>query len=147
MIARDPKSEKRAVGSARSPPSYAAGGLRPTSVYGVYSDRDEVEKTIERLRKDGFASTDISVVFPDCDMNKEFALEKNTKAPEGAMTGGGTGLLVGGALGGWLASGRSRFRVSARCWPLGVAALRRGGSGKRDWRYCRRTDRYGIADN
>lgn len=101
VIARDRKSEKRAVGSAEVPPSYAAGGLRPTSVYGVYSDREEVEKTIERLRKDGFASTDISVVFPDRDMNKEFALEKNTKAPEGAMTGGGTGLLVGGALG-WL---------------------------------------------
>jgi uncharacterized membrane protein/sporulation protein YlmC with PRC-barrel domain len=101
VIARERKSEKRAVGSAEIPPSYATGGPRPTGVYGVYSNREEVEKAIERLQKDGFANTDISVVFPDRDLNKEFALEKNTKAPEGAMAGGGTGLLVGGALG-WL---------------------------------------------
>jgi hypothetical protein len=35
-------------------------------------------------------------------MTKEFAVEKNTKAPEGALAGGGTGLVVGGVLG-WLA--------------------------------------------
>jgi hypothetical protein len=102
VIARDRRSGKRAVSSAEVPPSYGTDGLRPTGVYGVYSDRADAENAIDRLRKDGFASTDISVVFPDRDMNKEFALEKNTKAPEGAMAGGGTGLLVGGALG-WLA--------------------------------------------
>jgi hypothetical protein len=102
VIVRGRMPEKRAVSSAEVPASYVATGVpRPTGVYGVYSNREQVEKAIERLRKDGFASTDISVVFPDRDMNKEFALEKNTKAPEGAMAGGGTGLLVGGALG-WL---------------------------------------------
>src|SRR6185503_3459689 len=33
---------------------------------------------------------------------KDFAHEKNTKAPEGATTGAGTGAIVGGTLG-WLA--------------------------------------------
>jgi sporulation protein YlmC with PRC-barrel domain len=76
-------------------------GARPTNVYGIFEDRKDVEKAVDRLRNDGFPSADISVVFPDRDMNKEFAIEKNTKAPEGALAGGGTGLLLGGALG-WL---------------------------------------------
>jgi hypothetical protein len=102
VVLPDRTGEKRSVSRADIPASYVAtGSPRPTAVYGVYSDRDHVEKAVDRLRKEGFLSNDISVVFPDRDMNKEFALEKNTKAPEGAMTGGGTGLLVGGTLG-WL---------------------------------------------
>ena len=102
VVLRDRAGEKRNVSRADIPASYVAtGSPRPTAVYGVYSDREHVEKAVGRLRKEGFLSNDISVVFPDRDMNKEFALEKNTKAPEGAMTGGGTGLLVGGTLG-WL---------------------------------------------
>jgi hypothetical protein len=102
VVIRDRSLEKRAVSRAEIPATYVATGMpRPTSVYGVYEDREHVEKAVDRLRKDGFLSGDISVVFPDRDMNKEFALEKNTKAPEGAMAGGGTGLIVGGTLG-WL---------------------------------------------
>jgi sporulation protein YlmC with PRC-barrel domain len=102
VVLRDRAGEKRSVSRADIPASYVAtGSPRPTAVYGVYSDREHVEKAVDRLRKEGFLSNDISVVFPDRDMNKEFALEKNTKAPEGAMTGGGTGFLVGGTLG-WL---------------------------------------------
>lgn len=77
-------------------------GARPTNVYGTFEDRDQVEKAVDRLRKEGFNSNDISVIFPDRDLSKEFAIEKNTKAPEGALAGGGTGLVLGGALG-WLA--------------------------------------------
>jgi sporulation protein YlmC with PRC-barrel domain len=85
------------------PATYVATGApRPTGVYGVYADRKDVERTVERLREAGFSSGDISVVFPERDLSKEFALEKNTKAPEGALAGGGTGLVIGGALG-WLA--------------------------------------------
>ncbi len=102
VVLRDRTGEKRSVSRADIPATYVASGSpRPTAVYGVYSDREHVEKAVDRLRKEGFLSNDISVVFPDRDMNKEFALEKNTKAPEGAMAGGGTGLLVGGTLG-WL---------------------------------------------
>lgn len=102
VVLRDRGSLKRGMGRADIPATYVATGApKPTGVYGVYSDREHVEKAVELLRKAGFLSNDVSVVFPDRDMNKEFALEKNTKAPEGAMAGGGTGLLVGGTLG-WL---------------------------------------------
>ncbi len=77
-------------------------GARPTNVYGTFEDRAKVEQAVDRLRKEGFRSNDISVVFPDRDMSKEFAIEKHTKSPEGALAGGGTGLVLGGALG-WLA--------------------------------------------
>ena len=79
----------------------ATVGARPTGVYGTFETRTDVEKAVDKLRQQGFNSQDISVLFPDRDLNKEFAIEKNTKAPEGALAGGGTGLIVGGALG-WL---------------------------------------------
>lgn len=72
------------------------------SVYGVYHDQNDLEKAVDRLKQAGFSSNDISVVFPDKNRSDQFAMERNTKAPEGAATGGGTGLVVGGVLG-WLA--------------------------------------------
>jgi hypothetical protein len=43
----------------------------------------------------------VSVLFPENQGTKDFAHEKNTKAPEGATTGAGTGAVLGGGLG-WL---------------------------------------------
>jgi uncharacterized membrane protein len=54
------------------------------------------------LRQADFRNTDISVMFPDNAGTKDFAHEKNTKAPEGAATGAGSGAVIGGTLG-WLA--------------------------------------------
>lgn len=82
--------------------TYSGSVLHPTAVYGVYSGLKDVEKTVTTLKERGFGSGDISVVFPNSDMTKEFAVKKNTKAPEGALAGGGMGLVVGGVLG-WLA--------------------------------------------
>jgi PRC-barrel domain protein/ActD protein len=82
--------------------AYSATAVPPTGVYGVYSDRKDVEKTVQVLKDQGFVSGDISVVFPNPNITKEFAIEKNTKAPEGALAGGGTGFVIGGVLG-WLA--------------------------------------------
>jgi len=73
-----------------------------TAVYGLYRDRLGVEEAVEALKQGGFRNTDISVLFPENSGSKDFAHEKNTKAPEGAVAGGGSGALVGGALG-WLA--------------------------------------------
>jgi len=56
---------------------------------------------VDRLKAAGFSHNDLSVLFPDTTSTKDFAHEQHTKAPEGAATGAGTGVLLGGALG-WL---------------------------------------------
>src|SRR5258708_391312 len=73
-----------------------------TSVFGIYPDRMSVENAVDALKVEGFRNTDISVLLPDNVGSKDFAHQKNTKAPEGAATGAGSGAVVGGALG-WLA--------------------------------------------
>jgi len=59
------------------------------------------EEVVDRLRNAGFSSNDVSVLFPDRESTRDFAHEKNTKAPEGAAAGAGTGAVLGGTLG-WL---------------------------------------------
>src|ERR1700752_439111 len=73
-----------------------------TAVFGIYPLYEGVENGVDALKAAGFRNTDISVLFPENVGTKDFAHEKGTKAPEGATTGGGTGAIVGGALG-WLA--------------------------------------------
>jgi hypothetical protein len=73
-----------------------------TAVFGIYTSQIAVEEAVDALRNAGFRNTDISVLFPDNQGTKDFAHEKNTKAPEGATTGAGSGAILGGALG-WLA--------------------------------------------
>jgi hypothetical protein len=73
-----------------------------TAVFGIYRDRGTVENAVDTLRQEDFRNTDISVLFPENEGTKDFAHEKNTKAPEGTATGAGTGAVIGGGLG-WLA--------------------------------------------
>ena len=73
-----------------------------TSVFGIYRTRAEVSDGIEALREAGYRNTDISALFPENAGTKDFAHEKNTKAPEGTATGAASGAVLGGALG-WLA--------------------------------------------
>ena len=73
-----------------------------TAVFGIYRDRTSVEYAVDMLQKAGYRNTDISVLFPYNEGTKDFATEKNTKAPEGTAAGAGTGAVVGGTLG-WLA--------------------------------------------
>src|ERR1700759_3574424 len=72
-----------------------------TAAFGIYRNRAGLERGVDALREADFRNEDISVLFPDNEGSKEFAHEKNTKAPEGATTGATTGALAGGALG-WL---------------------------------------------
>ena len=72
------------------------------SVWGIYPSRLSVETAIDRLRENGFLSSDISVLLPENLGPKELVTEKSTKAPEGATAGAGSGVVIGGALG-WLA--------------------------------------------
>ena len=70
-----------------------------TAAFGIYRTQGDVEYAVDLLRAEGFRNTDISVLFPENQGTKDFAMEKNTKAPEGATTGVATGGVVGGTLG------------------------------------------------
>src|SRR4030081_841883 len=83
------------------------------SVFGIYSSRSTVENTVLALKNAGFQQSDVSVLLPENLGNREIATEKNTKAPEGATAGGGTGAVIGGTLG----------------WLVGVGALAIPGLG------------------
>jgi hypothetical protein len=84
-----------------------------TAVFGIYTSYASVENAVDALRTAGFRNEDISALFPEGAGTRDFAHEKNTKAPEGATAGGGTGAVVGGALG----------------WLLGIGAIAIPGLG------------------
>src|SRR6202140_1657577 len=84
-----------------------------TAVFGIYPSYASVENGVDALRSAGFRNEDISALFPEGAGTKQFAHEKNTKAPEGATTGGGTGAALGGAMG----------------WLLGIGAIAIPGLG------------------
>src|ERR1700689_3020854 len=70
-----------------------------TAVFGIYKTVGLAERAVDRLSAAGFSQNDISVLLPDNDSTKDFAHEKNTKAPEGTATGVTAGGIVGGTLG------------------------------------------------
>jgi hypothetical protein len=70
-----------------------------TAAFGIYQNRAQVENAVDALVAAGFRSEDISVLMPENMGTKDFAAEKNTKAPEGAATGAGAGAALGGTLG------------------------------------------------
>jgi len=84
-----------------------------TAVFGLYPSMVSVEIGVNELKSDGFNNTDISVLFPESAGTRDFAHEKNTKAPEGATTGASTGVILGSALG----------------WLMGIGALSVPGLG------------------
>jgi hypothetical protein len=62
----------------------------------------QAAQIVDRLKEAGFSNNDISVLMSNKTGTKEFAIDNETKAPEGAAVGAGTGAALGGALG-WLA--------------------------------------------
>jgi len=86
---------------------------KKTAVFGIYISHAAAESGVDALRAAGFSNEDISVLFPESSGWRDFAHEKNTKAPEGATAGAGTGAVLGGALG----------------WLLGIGALAIPGLG------------------
>jgi hypothetical protein len=70
-----------------------------TAVFGIFKTSAHAERAVDAITSAGFTGNAISVLLPDGYNTKEFAHEKNTKAPEGATAGGATGGLLGGALG------------------------------------------------
>ncbi len=69
------------------------------AVFGIVKSETQADTIVTRLQSEGFSGSDISVLFPDKEGTRDFAHEKNTKAPEGAVTGASAGGVLGGALG------------------------------------------------
>jgi hypothetical protein len=69
------------------------------SVFAIATSENQANQIVDHLTHAGFSSNDISVLFPDKNTTHEFSHEKNTKAPEGAITGVATGGVLGGTLG------------------------------------------------
>jgi len=72
------------------------------AVFCTVKTTTQASNIVDRLKADGFSASDISVLAPDKDGTRAFAVDNETKAPEGAAAGVGTGALIGGGLG-WLA--------------------------------------------
>jgi len=72
-----------------------------TSVFGIYRDTVSLGGGLQALRNARFRSTDVSVLMPENGGTKDFAHQKDSKAPEGATTGAASGVVIGGVLG-WL---------------------------------------------
>ena len=72
------------------------------AVFCTVKTTSQASVIVDRLKASGFTASDISVLAPDKDGTKTFAVDNQTKAPEGAATGVGAGALLGGGLG-WLA--------------------------------------------
>src|ERR1051325_7523670 len=70
-----------------------------TAAFGLFSTQAQAEQAVDALRSAGFRNDDISVLAPDQQTSKQFAAEKNTKAPEGSTTGATAGGALGGTLG------------------------------------------------
>ena len=83
------------------------------SVFCITTTRDQADRIVGQLKAANFSNNDISVLFPDKETTRDFAHEKNTKAPEGAVTGASAGGVIGGALG----------------WIVGIGALAIPGVG------------------
>lgn len=68
---------------------------------------------VDLLRTSGFRESEISLIAPQQPGDSGVGVKEGSKAPEGAATGAGTGLLLGGALG----------------WMVGIGALAIPGLG------------------
>jgi hypothetical protein len=72
-----------------------------TAVYCIAQDLNQAEHIVTNLNAAGFANTEISILMPDKGGLRDFAHEQNSKSPEGAVTGGATGMGAG-AIVGWM---------------------------------------------
>src|SRR6201994_2160256 len=70
-----------------------------TAAFGIYPSNSAAETAVDQLVAAGFSNDDVSVLMANSNGSRDFAAEKNTKAPEGATTGVGVGGAVGGTLG------------------------------------------------
>ena len=72
---------------------------KKTAVFGLYPSVERAEQAVDALLGVGFSNADVSVLMADSQSSKDFAHEKQTKAPEGTTTGVAAGGTIGGTLG------------------------------------------------
>ena len=72
---------------------------KKTAVFGLYPSVERAERAVDDLVNARFSNDDVSVLMPDRQSSKDFAHEKQTKAPEGTTTGAVAGGTIGGTLG------------------------------------------------
>ena len=72
------------------------------AVFCTVKTSTQAQQIVDQLKAAGFIRDDISVLMSDKSGTKDFAVDNQTKAPEGAAAGAGTGAVLGGGLG-WLA--------------------------------------------
>jgi hypothetical protein len=70
-----------------------------TAAFGIYSLEASAQTAVDELIAGGFSNDDVSVLMSDIQGSRDFAAEKNTKAPEGTAAGAGLGGVVGGTIG------------------------------------------------
>jgi hypothetical protein len=70
-----------------------------TAAFGIYSNEATAQTAVDQLIVGGFSNDDVSVLMSDVKGSRDFAAEKNTKAPEGTAAGVGVGGMVGGTIG------------------------------------------------
>jgi hypothetical protein len=69
------------------------------AVFGIFANTEDAKHTVKLLYSAGFREVDLSVLSSETQGNKDLAIEKTTKAPEGAVAGVSAGAILGGALG------------------------------------------------
>jgi len=72
---------------------------KKTAVFGLYPSVSRAEQAVDALVSARFSNADVSVLMADNQSSKDFAHEKQTKAPEGTTTGVAAGGTIGGTLG------------------------------------------------
>ena len=72
---------------------------KKTAVFGLYPSVEKAELAVDELVGANFSNADVSVLLADNKSTKDFAHEKQTKAPEGTTTGAAAGGTIGGTLG------------------------------------------------
>lgn len=73
------------------------------TVLGIFTQRDDAENAINRLKEEGYKPEDISIVMKDTAEGRKIADDTGADAVGGAVTGATTGAVLGG-LAGLLAS-------------------------------------------
>ncbi len=73
--------------------------MKNTSAFCIATSESQAGIIVDRLNAAGFSTDDISVLFPDKGSSRDFAHAKETKMPEGATIGAGSGGVVGAGIG------------------------------------------------